>query len=316
MKKKLSDVFIFILLLFILINLLIKSNSIQHSIQISFDIWKNNLFPSLFPMFVLSEIFISFNFDHYFNKITAPFTTKLFRSHPITGYVMFMGMLTGFPGGARNIHQLYQQKKITKEEASKLLLFTHFSSPLFIINAISMNFLKKKSLAIVIFLSHYLTNIIIGMLLKKYHPSQEQNDLLPEKNTSDNISKTNMGIILSKAIINGINTTLLILGTISIFMCFTTILKSIFDFGEVSNAIICGIIEMSQGLNYISLLNIPLRIKTTLCAMIISFGSFSVHLQIMGVLSGSYIKYLPFLFSRILHAFLSGLIAYTIFPLF
>lgn len=316
MKKILSNIFLIVVLLFILINLLLKSSSIHDSINLAFEIWKNNLFPSLFPMFVLSEIFISLNFTDYFNKITKSITTKLFKSHPITGYVMFMGTLTGFPGSAKNIYQLYQQGIVTKDEAEKLLLFTHFSNPLFIINTIAIGFLGNKKLAILIIISHYFTNIIIGILLKKYHPSKEESNSFLQNTTSNNISKNNMGSILGHAVFNSMNTLFLILGTIAIFLCVTTILRSVFSFGDVGNAIISGIIEMSQGLKYVSLLDISLRLKTTLCVMIISFGGFSVHLQVMSILSETSIKYLPFFLSRLLHAFLASIIAYLLFPLF
>ena len=316
MKKILSNILTFVVLLFLLINLLLKSSNIQNSIQLAFDIWKNNLFPSLFPMFVLSEIFISLNLADYFSKFTHPFTRKLFNSHKLTGYILFMGILTGFPGSAKIIYQFYQQQKISMKEAEKLLLFTHFSNPLFIINTIAISFLQNKNLAILIFISHYLSNIIIGILLKKYHPSEKEITNTSFYNTRDNTSKNNFGVVLGQAILNSMNTLFLILGTISIFLCFTTILRSVLSLGEVENSILSGILEMSQGLNYIRFTDISLRLKTTLSVMFISFGGFSVHLQIMAILSNTSIKYLPFLLTRILHAIIASFLAYFLFPLF
>ena len=49
--------------------------------------------------------------------------------------------------------------------------------------------------------------------------------------------------------------------------------------------------------------------------MIISFGGLSVHLQVMSILSNTKVKYLPFLFSRIIHAILSGILSYVLFPI-
>ena len=50
---------------------------------------------------------------------------------------------------------------------------------------------------------------------------------------------------------------------------------------------------MTQGLKYISVLNIPLKFKATLSTMILSFGGLSVHMQIIGILSDTDIEYLP-----------------------
>ena len=74
-----------------------------------------------------------------------------------------------------------------------------------------------------------------------------------------------------------------------------------------------GFVEMTQGLKYISLLEIPLKLKTILSTMIISFGGFSVHMQTISILSDTQIKYLPFLTARLLHAIISSFIVFLIF---
>ena len=76
-----------------------------------------------------------------------------------------------------------------------------------------------------------------------------------------------------------------------------------------------GFIEMTQGLKYISLEAIPLKLKCILTVMILSFGGLSVHMQIMSILSDTEIKYLPFLCARICHAVLSSLLMFILFDL-
>ncbi len=70
---------------------------------------------------------------------------------------------------------------------------------------------------------------------------------------------------------------------------------------------------MTQGLKYISLEAIPLKLKCTLSTMIISFGGLSVHMQIISILSDTKIKYFPFLTARILHALISSLLVFFTF---
>ena len=79
-----------------------------------------------------------------------------------------------------------------------------------------------------------------------------------------------------------------------------------------TNSIINGIVEMTQGLKYVSLLNVSLKIKAILNAMIISFGGISVHVQIISIIKDSKIKYFPFLIARIIHAIISGLLIFII----
>ena len=70
---------------------------------------------------------------------------------------------------------------------------------------------------------------------------------------------------------------------------------------------------MTQGLKYISILEIPLKLKAILSVMIISFGGLSVHMQIFSILSDTKIKYLPFLTARVMHAFISSFLVFILF---
>lgn len=315
MKKSMSNIGSMLIIIFLLINILIHPNYVSSATSLAFDIWKNNLFPFLFPMFVISEVMISLNAIDIFSNLGNNIITKLFKVKKECTFILIMSMLSGFPSSAKYINSMYEKGILNDNDASKILMFTHFSNPLFIIGTISSTFLGNIKLAKLIFLSHHLTNILIGIMFRNYNPIKKENNLSSFKYSSTKESSKSLGAILGTAIINSINTLLLILGTISIFLLITTILNSTINLGNTGNAIINGIIEMSQGLKYVSMLEISLHIKTTLSVMIISFGGLSVHLQVMSILSNTKVKYLPFLLSRIIHALIAGLIAFLIFPI-
>ena len=315
MKKSMSNISSMLIIIFLLINILIHPNYVSSATSLAFDIWKNNLFPFLFPMFVISEVMISLNAIDIFSNLGNNIITKLFKVKKECTFILIMSMLSGFPSSAKYINSMYEKGILNDNDASKILMFAHFSNPLFIIGTISSTFLGNIKLAKLIFLSHYLTNILIGIMFRNYNPIKKENNLSSFKYSSTKESSKSLGVILGNAIVNSINTLLLILGTISIFLLITTILNSTINLGNIGNAIINGIIEMSQGLKYASMLEISLRLKTTLSVMIISFGGLSVHLQVMSILSNTKVKYLPFLLSRIIHALIAGLIAFLIFPI-
>lgn len=315
MKKSMSNIGSMLIIIFLLINILIHPNYVSSATSLAFDIWKNNLFPFLFPMFVISEVMISLNAIDIFSDLGNNIITKLFKVKKEGTFILIMSMLSGFPSSAKYINSMYEKGILNDNDASKILMFAHFSNPLFIIGTISSTFLGNIKLAKLIFLSHYLTNILIGIMFRNYNPIKKENNLSSFKYNCTKESSKSLGVILGTAIINSINTLLLILGTISIFLLITTILNSTIDLGNTGNAIINGIIEMSQGLKYVSMLEISLRLKTTLSVMIISFGGLSVHLQVMSILSNTKVKYLPFLLSRIIHTLIAGLIAFLIFPI-
>lgn len=319
MKKIISSILIMTILLFLCIEILINSTKVMNSVIFSFDIWKSNIFPSLFPFFVISNLLIHYGFVEFVGELFKPIMQKLFKIKGEASFVFIMSMLSGFPSSAKYIKELLLNKTLSNEEATKLLMFTHFSNPLFIIGTIGITFLHNKRVGLLIILSHYLGNIIIGILVRNYHPSFSNTNRISIKNAIIKMNnkrinnKNSLGSIISKAITDSINTLLLVLGTISLFLILSTIINDTFSFSPITNTIISGLLEMTQGLKYISLLKISLRLKCAISCMIISFGGFSVHMQIKSIISETNIAYLPYFLSRIFHMIISFLLTIILY---
>jgi hypothetical protein len=122
-----------------------------------------------------------------------------------------------------------------------------------------------------------------------------------------------MGQMISSALMNSINTLFLVLGVITMFLIITTIIDQNITLSSYNQSILNGTLEMTQGLKYVGLLPIPLKNKALLSTMFISFGGLSVHMQTIGLISDSKIKYMPFLIARILHASISSLLIFFLF---
>ena len=69
---------------------------------------------------------------------------------------------------------------------------------------------------------------------------------------------------------------------------------------------------MTQGIKYVSLLDISANLKSALITFFISFGGISIHLQIKSILSNTNVNYKNYLFARIIHASLSSIIVFII----
>lgn len=302
MKKNILNFLLILILMFFCYQLLINSNSIKSSILITFDLWKNNLFPYLFPFFIISDLLINLNFIEIINKYLNPLMYKLFKINSSSSFILIMSTISGIPSNAKYINSLLLNNSLSEYEAQKIILFSHFCNPLFIMGMIA-NVLNKK-LAILILCSHYITNIIIGLIFREFH-SNNCKRVLPKK-TTNSFLKT-----LSNSIFNNINTLLLILGVITFFSCITTIITSYIS-SPLLKSLISGILEITQGVNQISLLNISLKSKAIIITFIISFGGLSSHMQVMSILENTNIKYIPYLLSRILHSIIASFILYLI----
>lgn len=307
MKK--DNNFIIILLILFLFLILKNSNLVINTSILSFNIWIKTVFPSLFPFFVISGILINYGFVSVLANILKKPFHFLFKISSSASFVLVMSIISGFPSNAKYTKELLEKNMITKEEASKIILFTHFSNPLFILGALANVFLKNYKAALLVLIIHYSINFIIGIIFRNYNVSNSNIE-----NNNCNISN-NFGYAFTNSIINSINTLLLILGTITIFLIFTNLISSFFKNNFFLFSLINSFMEMTQGLNYICNLNISLKIKTILSSMILSFGGLSVHMQVISILSDYNIKYLPYLFARLLHCFLSGLLIMLLFDL-
>lgn len=306
MKK--NNIIIFIILIFIF-EILTNSSYVMESVKVSFDIWKNSLFPALFPMFVFSSILIDFGIIDLISSSSNKTLNKIFNINSSSIFIFIMSMFSGFPSSAKYIKELYSKNLINKYEAEKIILFSHFANPMFIIGTISLSFLNNKNLCFIILFSHYIVNFIIGIVLRNYHKNYDTKKI--ESNT-----QVPFGTSISSSILNSINTLLLILGTVTFFLIITTIIDLNFNLNLPIKSFIFSIAEMTQGIRHISLLNISLKLKCTFITMILSFGGLSIHLQTFSIINTLNLKYKNYLFARIIHSILSGILVFSLFDIF
>ena len=231
MKKVIVSVLIMVVLLFVVFEILTSSESIMETVGFSFGVWKNNIFPSLFPFFVLSHILINYGFVELVGELFKPFM-KLFKLKGVSAFVFIMSLVSGFPSNAKYVRELYISGLINEYEGSKILTFTHFSNPLFILGTVSIMFLNNKEVGILILFCHYIGNIIVGFLFRNYYVSQSDDSSVSFKKAILEMHKKRLsnnksfGGIVSEALLNGINTLLLIFGVVTFFLVVTTIIDN------------------------------------------------------------------------------------------
>jgi len=278
--------------------ILFHSQVVKASIISGTEVWLTKVFPSLFPMFILSDILITYHFPEYLANSIGQAFQKIFHTTPYGVFAFFMSLIAGTPSSAYILKNLTEENKISETEASFLLSFTFFSNPLFLITMLSLLFPTSPTYIWLIILIHYGSNIIIGIL---FRPKNVQ---IPKKLTP-NIQPIDFGSVLSNAIKNSINTLFVILGTI----CFYFMIASIITMPKESYQIIWkGFLELTQGLNALIPSNFSLTIKSFLAISFISFGGLSIHTQIKSIISDTNISYMSFLKGRVFHTILSNLL--------
>lgn len=234
---------------------------------------------------------------------------KFFLLKKETSFVFILSIISGFPSNSKYIKSLLDKNIINLKEANKLLMFTHFSNPLFIIESIGVTFLQNKKIGILILLVHYFSNIIIGLLTRKYYVSIDS-ELAIKKH-----EKTSFITCLTNSIYNTLKILFLLYGIITFFMIITTILKENFPVNPLLNNFLCGLLEMTQGIYYIGSTNLSLPLKASIITFFLSFGGFSIHMQVFSILKDYKLKYFDYFLARISHALISSSIIYLLLQL-
>ena len=268
--------FIFLIFTFFLIT---RSKDVLDSVSFSISIWKDNLFPILFPFLVSSNLLIQYGCVELFSKI--------FNSNSI--YVLIISLFSGFPSGAINTVSLLENNKINLIEANHLITYTHYSNPIFIISFVG-SILNIKC-AYIILIAHILSGLLVGLLFKK-----NSNSVRSEITTVPNIS---FGNAFNKAIKDSLNTIFMLLGIVTIFLILSTLIRVYFHLSLELDLLISGILEITQGINKLLYLDINLYLKTILTTFFISFGGLSIHIQVLSIISNTKIKYKHFFIARL-----------------
>ena len=304
--KKLFNILIFFIIIF-----LILKNSIEiiESIKFSFNICVNNLFPCLIPFMIISNILINYNFVQDISDILSNITTKIFKVNKNCAFALIMSMISGTPSNSKYLKDLFNNGLINEYDISKCLCFCHFTNPIFILGTIGYSFLGNKKIGLIILISHYLGNFISGILNrnKKYKIINLEH--------KSNLNKKVFINVLNESIKSTIDTLLLIMGIITSCLIITGLINSIFKINN-DYKFIFGILEITQGLKYLSLSNISITLKIVISTFFITFGGFCIHLQIFSILDNNKIRYLPYFINRIFTGILSSFISLILFKLF
>lgn len=303
MKKKIYSLIVLFCLSFVIFFIFTNSSIINDSIFFSYELFIKNIFPSLFPMFIISYILVEIGIPEFLCSIFYKFFNKLFLVKSDASFVFFMSMLTGFPSSAKYIDMLIEKNRIDSHDASKILIFTFFSNPLFIVNTVGIMFLGNINLGFIILVSHITGNILVGLLFRNYNKTNSTDVIDAKKGIKVLINKINTTSFFSvflNSIKDAINTMILIFGIIVTFQIIISILPC--------NMFFKGIIEMTTGLRLISSYD-NLYFKVFLSTFFISFGGLCIHTQIMNILNKKRVRYLPFLFARIIHGIISAVMS-------
>ncbi len=122
--------------------LLIYEPYASEAIRKSLSLFINNVLPPLFPYMVMSRLIVSLDLLAPVSRVTR--VNRLFGMPECSSSVIFTGLLCGFPVGAAGTCTLYENGRISKKDASRLVALSSNTSPAFIIGTVTALWNSKK----------------------------------------------------------------------------------------------------------------------------------------------------------------------------
>lgn len=304
--------------------------------------WWNIVFPSLLPFFIASELLMAFGVVRFLGVLLEPIMRPLFNVPGAGAFVLVIGFTSGFPIGSMVTAKLRQQGLCTRLEAERLMSFTNNSSPLFMLVAVAVGMFGRPDLGLVIAGAHYLSSLLLGLLLRFYkrrdpellhrpsargrfvkqalrelleHLRQEKRPLgkLMGDAVSSSVTKLlNIGgfIILFAVIIKlftqagVIHWLSNILGLILIPLGFTP---------EVLVALASGLFEMTIGTKLAAEAAAPELQRLLAVAMILGWSGLSVHAQVASMIAEANLSMRLFILCRAAHGIMSAFFTWLIY---
>ena len=326
LKKNLYSV---IFVLFFLCLILFPVNNLQAT-QSGILLWSKNVVPSLFPFFIATELLNNTNIPYYLGKLTNKLMRPVFNVPGITSYAFIMGIISGYPIGAKIINKFVDDGSCTKQEAERMLAFTNNSSPLFIIGTVGISMFGSTQIGIILFITHILSCITVGIIFGLLSRKKEKTIALPFTKITAKTQIKSIGTIISSSITNSISTILLIGGFIVLFTIIisilinlniiqniTSVLSWIGINSKYSNGIVCGLIELTNGINTISLIHTKYMSHQIIAiAFLLGAAGLSIFLQVYSIAQqkGLSIKY--FFFGKLTQGLIAAFYTYLILHYF
>lgn len=295
MKKK---YYILFLMLFIFVMMLDTKTAINAAAS-GLDLCLKSVIPSLFPFVFLSSLLAEAMGNQI--NILGPIRQLCQIPKGCDG-IFILGLLGGYPVGAKLIAQQYQSGHLSKQAARRLMGFCNNAGPGFIFGMLWNVFSNKWALWL-LWGTQIASSVITGMVLRK---CEYKGKLQAQHGTLNAVQTLNQCVRAMGSICGWIIIFRVLIGYLS---------QWIFSYFPGTLQVACvGVLELINGCALLSTVESE-GLRFVLCAAMLSFGGICVLMQTASVTSELGLGfYLPGkLLQTIITIFLSFICQYLLF---
>lgn len=319
-----------IILILLIVSIILNPSLALNSARDGLNTWFNILLPSLLPFFILSELFIASGFVETFGRLLQPIMKPIFNVPGPGAFPLVMGIISGYPVGAKLSSRLRENGIISRIEGDRLITFTSTSGPLFMLGAVLVGMLGNPNLRSMLLLPHYMSILTIGVLFRFYRANSKYS-LNPSKDIFSIKKRENIPLskLLANSVVESMNSIFLVGGFVIFYNVIIELLlaskftnyillkiaKHLSINPSIVEGIFSGFIELTTGCKKISQLNIDLFHKILILNFLIAWGGLSILSQTTGFISQTDLNVSLYIFSKLLHGLISCIYTYILYSI-
>ncbi len=271
---------------------------VRASMEEALSLCARSVVPSLFPFLTASSLLLSLGFGELAAPYLAGVMEPLFRVPGAGSAALLLGLVGGYPIGARTAADLYRQGSVSRSEAERLLAFANTSNPVFLISVLGAGVFSSVRTGLWLWLIHILSALLTGLLFRRSgHDTVSQP--LSRKTASRSVRFTTAFVEAVRSALSGI------LSVCAFVTFFYVLAHPLARLGGAAGPLLVGSLELFS----LTPLLTADRFGFILAAGMSGWGGLSVLCQTAAVLDGSGLGLRNCLLGKLSHGVLSVLLA-------
>lgn len=273
-------------------------------------LWFDTVLPALLPFMILPNFMIKQNITQNVSRIAYPLFSRLFGLSKEGCYPAVIGLLSGYPLGAKTTAQLYQERMISREEAQYLLTFCNNASPMFLIEYMGIHCMELKY-PVVLLGMIYLSAFLGTLLFRKKHFQKGDCRLKPCAS-----QKQPVIVSLDESILDAFVTITKVGGYIMLFSILAQVTAELMPFSAFVKYIGIGILEITTGGAVFAGSVVPEAVRNSILAGLCAFGGLSSVAQTASVLGETDLSVKKYFLAKLIQMAVAFSFAFLWFYLF
>ena len=262
-------------------------------------LWLFTVIPSLLPFIIVSNLLLNLNLLSALTDWIYPILHPLFKVSKHGCFPILIGMLSGYPMGAKSCADLVKEEKITLEEGQYLLSFVNNASPMFLTTYLAMQCLHSEPMKYLLYSIVLLSSFLCSIFYRIFSQKEKRNFSI-HKTTQKTSANLSLACAMDKSILDGFFTITKIGGYILLFSILSTFLLHIPNtFNFISYGLL-SITEITTAANQIGNSDFSTKIKIILTMTSTAFGGLSSLFQTQSVIAGSGLSLKTYFYYKLL----------------